>query len=266
MPKYSRNDVLKYYEVLGVSEREGLFVPEEGKTVKLESLSELFDINNLGDCGNWLDNPDACMDPQVISSMKDLSDAYSTLHFCVFDGFMYESKSQKEKAFEAAMAVYDDLKDINVEVENDETKSTVRRNDLRATILRGLCCAGDLNTFRMYQQNCCFNTVYFKVSDIEADEARCEKKGIEYDLTPEPLMKLYYLMAYASFMENGSGFEMFDFRDRVQLGKLRSVVRRNLSEGVPFKDDANNRGRVIGKVMRMSHFTEKVCAHHDETL
>ena len=98
MPVYSKDDILRYYEALGVTDREGLFYPKEGKTVKLDSLSELFDINELGECGDWLEDPDTYIDSQVVGSMRNLSDAYSMLHFCIFNGFMYESKAHKQSS------------------------------------------------------------------------------------------------------------------------------------------------------------------------
>ena len=254
MPVYSKDDILRYYEALGVIDREGLFYPKEGKTVKLDSLSELFDINELGECGDWLEDPDTYIDSQVVGSMRNLSDAYSMLHFCIFNGFMYESKAHKQKAFDAAMAVYDDLKDINVEVKGDDVKSALRRNNLRTTILRGLCCAGDLVRFRLQQDNNNFETIYSKITDIEKEDAHCEKNNFGCDKTPDALMKLYYLAAYAKFAENGSGFEMFDFGDNVSLGKLRSLVRRNRSEGVALKGEDKTPLKPGGRVLRMSHY------------
>ena len=250
MPTYKKSDIEKYYEILGVSGREGLKCPD---FIRLDNLEELFELNHLNDCGDWLNNPDTYIDEELVSSMKNLSTAYGLLHSIIFHGFIYETEEQKQNAYDSAMAILEDLSQIDVSVPDDETKSAVRRNNLKASILSGLSCVDDIIRFRLYQQNTGFNSIYYKISDIEADELHCEQSKIEYDKTPDVLMKLYYLMAYSKFVKNDSEFEMFDIQNQVDLKKLRSLVRRNLSEGVAMKDDETP-GKPAGRILRMSHF------------
>lgn len=250
MPTYRKSDIEKYYEILGVSGREGLICPD---IIRLDNIEELFELNKLDDCGDWLSNPDSYVDEELVRSMKNLSTAYGLIHSVIFHGFMYETDEQKKNAFDSAMAILDELNQIDVSVPDDETKSAIRRNNLKASILSGLSCVDDLIKFRLWQQNTGFNSMYYKISDIEADELHCEQSKIEYDKTPDVLMKIYYLIAYSKFVKNGSEFEMFDIQNQVDLGKLRSLVRRNLSEGVEMNGNETP-GKPAGKVLRMSHF------------
>lgn len=262
MPMFKKNDILKYYEVLGVQDREGLICPD---MIDLEYITDLFDLNHFGDGGNWLDNPDTFVDPSVADSLKEVSEAYGLLYSIVNEGFWYETKDRQQRAMDGALGILDDLSKIDVTISGDDEKTAIRKNNLKEAILSGICCAGDIITCRFFEQNADFNSIYLKISDIEAEETHCAKKGFEYDETPEPLMRLYYLMAYSKFADNGSNFELFDSNDKLTLSRVRTLVRRNLSEGAPFKGEESEQKRTRGKVIRMSHFelSGRMSTHHD---
>ncbi len=239
MPKYKKEDIEKYYEMLGLD-------PNEEGLIKRDSINLLY-IGDLYELNEF--------DKKLSYTSKDLSDSYSLLVQMIRDGFWYDTKKRREQAFEAALDVIDDLTKFDIEAIDNPELTTDRMNSLKTTIINGLCSVGDLTKFRMYQKNSSFASLYLKICDIENEEECKEKLCIEEDKTPKDLKKLYYLMAYSKFVKDGSDFEMFDGTGKITLQRIRYLVRRNLRENISTDnglcDEIINEQK---KLLRVSHY------------
>lgn len=237
MSKFTREDILRYYSILGLEDQEGLICPE---TIKLDYITDLFELNEF--------------DRKLSYTAKDLSDSYGLLHTIINDGFWYTSKKRRSEAFNASMEIIDELTDFDVEDEDNEEMTIDRKNNLKATIIKGLCSVGDIITFNLYQKNASFNSMYTRIVDKEKEDLDKEKLGIHYDQDPEALKILNYLIVYSKFKSDGSDFEMFDGVGKVSLPNLRRLVKRNIYEEIPLRESDKKEKLEDKKILRLSHY------------
>lgn len=237
MPKFNRDDIVKYYEVLGLNpEEQGLIMKD---SVNLSYIGDLYELNEF--------------DSKLSYTSKELSDVYSLLLALIKDGFWYDNKKRRENAFKSSFEVIDDLTKFDIEVKYNKEMTIDRMNNLKSTIIKGLCSAGDIIAFRLYQKNTSFKSIYKKIKDIENEETCEEKLNYDIEKTPIDLMTLYYLIAYSKLKNDGSDFEMFDGTGNLTLSRIRNLVKRKVSENVDTveceRENVEN-----SKILRLSHF------------
>lgn len=238
MPKFTKEEVLRYYDVLGLDrEDEGLIVPEN--TINLEYISDLYDINEF--------------ERKLSYTYRDVSEAYGILSYMINDEFWYEGEERKEKAITSALEIIDDLTVLDIE-DVDEDVTIDRMNNLKATILNGLCSVGDIIDFRLYVQNASFDSIYERVTAMDKEDKENEFLGHDEEKYPESLKTLYYLIAYLKFNNTGSDCQIFDSVGHVSLPNLRRLVNQNLKESVPLNTSHQREGQVDCKILRMSNY------------
>ena len=107
MPKFTKEEVLQYYDVLGLDrEDEGLIVPED--TIDLEFITDLYDLNEF--------------DRKKSYTYKGLSESYGILSYMINDDFWYEGIKIEVKASRAVDSESDDTL-IMKALSSDSTKS-----------------------------------------------------------------------------------------------------------------------------------------------
>ena len=243
MPKFDRKEIEQYYSILGLNPKEeGLIMRD---SINLFFIGDLYELNGFN--------------RKLSYTSKELSDSYNLLNQMIKDGFWYETKKRREKAFQSALDIIDDLTKFDIEDKNNEELTTDRMNSLKTTIINGLCSVGDIITFRMYQKNSSFSSVVKKITDIENEEDCKEKLNMdEEEKTPDDLKKLYYLIAYSKFKNDGSDFEMFDGTGKITLPRIRNLVKRNIRENLEIKDNYSERENISNpKILRLSHYQKK---------
>ena len=239
MPKFTKEEVLQYYDVLGLDrEDEGLIVPED--TIDLEFITDLYDLNEF--------------DRKISYTYKGLSEAYGILSFMINDDFWYDGKERRNLALSSVIDMIEELSDLDIEDKDNEDMTIDRKNNLKATIINGLCSAGDLVDFRLYEQNASFASIYDKVTSMEKEEKANMVLGHDEDDYPEALKILYYLIAYHKFKKTGSDAQIFDGTAKVSLSNLRRLVNQNLRENIPLNVSDEREEYQSGKILRMSNF------------
>lgn len=239
MPKFTKDEIKKYYEVLGLNpDNEGLIMRD---SINLIFIGELYELNDF--------------ERKLSYTHKELSDSYTLFLQMIKDGFWYSTKKRRDNAFNSAFEIIDDLTKFDIEAKDNEELTIDRRNNLMSTIINGLCEVGDIIDFRLYQKNASFKSIYNKISNIETQENTKNKLGFDdEENTPEDLKKLYYLIAYSKFKDDGSDFEMFDGVGKVSLVKLKSMIRKRINEDMPINEETNEREKVENpKILRLSH-------------
>lgn len=258
MTKYTRDEIAKYYEILGLNpNEEGLVIDD---SLRLTSIGDLYELNEF--------------DRKLPYTSKDLSDAYSLLINMIKDGFWYNTKKRQENAYNAAHEIIDELTCFDVRNPHDSDEKSVtlgpeitkeKETSLKTTIIRGLCEAGDLIEFRLYQKNVTATEVHDKILSIIKEEKEKEtakakavleknnkipKRGanIIYPLkyynkvqpdeeieeeedeykTPKDLMSLYYLITYSKFDIFHDAYKMFDGSRKFWLSNLKTIVRTRI--------------------------------------
>ena len=242
MPKFNRNDIEQYYKVLGLNpNEEGLIVKD---SINLLEIGELYELNEF--------------DKKLPYTSEELSKVYSLLVMTIKNDFLYASSKRRENAFRSALEIIDDLTKFEIDAKDNEELTVDRMNNLKSTIIKGLCCAGDVIDFRLRQKNATVNSLNKKITDIENEEKSKESLNYDIEKTPDELMKLYYIILYSKFKNNGSDFEMFDGIGNITLSRIRSLVRRNIRENVETNDNNCSRTNVeSSKILRLSHYQNK---------
>ena len=239
MTRFKREDIEQYYKVLGLDpNEEGLIYRD---TINLPEIGELYRLNDFKS--------------KLPYTAEELSKSYSLLVNMIHDDFWYNTQKRKDSAFQAAMDILDDLTKFNIEVEGNPEMTTARMHHLKTVILNGLCCAGDLVKFRMYQKNSSFDTIFKFVNALENEEKLSIDKE---ENTPKALKKLYYLILYSRFKDFGRDYELFDGAGDVRLYQVRYLVKRNVRENASLNDPYSDE-RVVGKppVLRLN-FNRKI--------
>ena len=240
MPKFTKDEIRKYYEVLGLNPDDEGFVMKD--SINLLYIGDLYELNEF--------------DRKLSYTSKELSDNYTLFLQMIKDGFWYNTKKRRDNAFNSAFEIIDDLSKFDIEVKDNEELTIDRRNNLMSTIIKGLCEVGDIIDFRLYQKNASFKSIYNKITNIETQENTKNKLGFdEEENTPEDLKKLYYLIAYSKFKDDGSDFEMFDGIGKVSLLNLKVMIKRRLNENAPLNGNLNEREKENNpKVLRLSRY------------
>ena len=240
MKKFKREDIEQYYKMLGLDpNEEGLI---STNTIKLREIGELYRLNDF--------------ERKLPYTAEELSKTYSLLVNMIREDFWYDTQKRKEKAFQAALDIVDDLTKFDIEVKDNPEMTTARMHNLKIAILRGLCCAGDLVKFRMYQKNSSFDTIFKFVNALENEENFREKLSMdEEEKTPDDLKRLYYIILYSKFKNFGRDYELFDGTGNLILPQVRYLVRRNLRENASL-NDINSDERVQDRppVLRLEHY------------
>ena len=240
MPKFNKDDILKYYDILEVNKDEGLIIRD---SINLNLISDLYELNGFNNTLSY--------------TSEELSNVYSLLFQILKDGFWYSTKKRREEALNASFEIINELMNLDYKDEDDEELTIDRRNNLKATIIKGLCSAGDLITFRFYQNNSSFNTIYNKIKEIEKEQKANDFMGVDYDKVPDDLMKLYYLIALSKLKNNKNDYEMFDGTGQVSMINLKSLIRRNIIENVPESDSFEREKVDNPKILRLKSYKKK---------
>ena len=198
MPKFNKEEIIKYYEILGVSNLDNLIVRDQ---INLNYIGDLYIKNNFS--------------KKLSYTAEELSNVYSLLIQMIRDVFWYETKQRRENALNSSFEVINDLTQLKIETGNPET-DIERRNNLYTTVIKGLCEVGDIISFRLYQNNSSFDSICKKMKNWDENE-------------PEDLQKLYYIMALSKSDKNENNIEIFDSLNKVSLQKLKKVVYQDTS-------------------------------------
>ena len=244
MAKFSREDIEQYYKILGLDpNEEGLIYRD---TINLQEIGDLYKLNDF--------------EKKLPYTAEDLSKAYSLLVNMTRENFWYASRKRQQLAFQSALDVLDDLTKFELEVEDNPDMTMARMHNLKTAIIRGLCCSGDIITFRMYQKNSSFDTIYTFITNLENEEQCKEKLEIdEEEKTPDELKKLYYLILYSKFQNFGRDYELFDGLGNLTLPKVRNLVKRNVRENAALSDqNSEERTEGIAPVLRLEHYKNLV--------
>ena len=151
MPKYSKNDITTYYEILGIDPKEeGLVIAD---SINLNEIGDLYYLNEF--------------DKKLSYTSEELSKVYSLLYMMIKDGFWYNTKKRRDNALVSTIEIINDLTNFDIEDINDEELTNDRKNNLKAAIIKGLCSCEDIINLRFYQKNATFNSVYSKIKDTE---------------------------------------------------------------------------------------------------
>lgn len=194
MPKFNKDDMLRYYEILGISNLDGLIFRDK---INLNYIGDLYDLNNLNRKTSY--------------TTEELSNVYSLLLNITSDDFWYESKKRKENALISSFEVISDLTKFNIDSIASETY-VERRNNLYITVIKGLCEVGDIIDFRLYQKNASYKNVMEKIENFD-DE-------IESDLK-----KIYYLIALSKLNENENIDDIYDSLNKISLSKIDNKIK-----------------------------------------
>lgn len=243
MPKFGKEDITKYYEVLGLDPNEEGLVMRD--SINLLYIGDLYELNGF--------------DKKLSYTAKELSDNYTVLVQILKDGFWYSTKKRRDNAQTSAFEIIDDLTKFNVEAKDNEELTIDRKNNLKSTIIKGLIEAGDIIELRLYQKNTAFKSILNKILLIENEEFVKGRLGIyDEEQTPKDLMKLYYLIAYSKLQDDGSDFEMFDGVGDVSLVNLKSMVKKRAKENAPENTSDIEREKVDNpKILRLSHYRKQ---------
>ena len=164
MPKFSKEEIVKYYEILGLEKSEKNLILRD--SINLNCISDLYYLNDL--------------DKRLPYSFEELSNSYSLLIGMIRDGFWYDSKKRRENALNDAYEIIDELSSfIN---DSSDEEDIDRKVNLKTTIINGLCSVGDIITFRLFQKNASFNLIYSKIQEIEAEELNNAKMCLDEDI------------------------------------------------------------------------------------
>lgn len=199
MPRFSKEEIKRYYEILGISNLDGLIMNDK---INLSYIGDLYNLNNL--------------DKKTSYTIEELSNVYSLLISITKDDFWYETKRRKDNALISSFEVINDLTKFEINSGDYET-DIERRNNLYTTIIKGLCEVGDIIDFRLYQKNVSHNSVIEKLNNFD--------ENVEDDLK-----KLYYLVALSKLNEKQNIDEIFDSLDKVDLRKLSNKAKNIKNE------------------------------------
>ena len=241
MPVFRKKDLERYYKVLGVDGQEGLVMAD---IIKLDMLSELYELNDF--------------ERKLPYTADNLSKAYELLYYIVTDRESYDTIERSDVAFNCAMEIIDTLSSMEYGVPGDEEATLERTHNLKATIINGLSCAGELVKFYFLFKNSSPELVMDRIKEYEKINKEIAFSGSNDTMVPESLITLYYLMLYSKFQKNGSDFELFDTCNEVKLKNVRRLVNRQFKENVPFVETSDappsQESKPVGKILRMTHF------------
>jgi len=194
MPKFSKEDITRYYEILGISNLDDLIIKDK---MNLNYIGDLYNLNNL--------------DKKTSYTTEELSNVYSLLLSVINDDFWYDNKKRKDNALVSSFEIINDL--TKFDINSDDNESFVeRRNNLYTTIIKGICEVGDIIDFRLYQKNVSFNSVVNKINNCDEEEL-------------SDLKKLYYLVALSKYNENENIDDIYDSLNKISIKKLENKFK-----------------------------------------
>ena len=209
MPRFTKEDMLRYYEILGISSLDKLIIRD---SINLNYIGDLYGLNNLEKRSSY--------------TTHELSNVYSLLLNVTCDDFWYEGKKRKENALVSSFEVISDLTKFSIN--DDDLESRIeKRNNLYITVIKGLCEVGDIIDFRLYEKNVSFKNVLSKADILEEDFV--------------DLKKLYYLIALSKYNENENIDDIFDSLNKVLLKKLKYKVNNLDKEKTKILEFPKNR-------------------------
>ncbi len=152
MAKYTKEDIIQYFNILGVDIDE-----EKVKDCYLYSICELFFKNKL--------------DETLPKSSRKLSDEFGVVLSIIRDDFFYESIEEQQMAMDTCLKILSDLSTLQVTEPFDPDKNYERTNNLLRVILAGLSEVEDINQFGVFYNNEDFHKLYYgKKNDHEMVE------------------------------------------------------------------------------------------------
>ena len=207
MSIFNKLEVEEYFNVIGLDDKK--IKDKYEKRISLDYISELYRKIN----GKNI----------LPGSSKKVSDVYAVLLSIIKDDFWYETKEDQQRALESAIEIIGDLSCFQVTKDFNPQDNFERTSNLIATIISGLCACEDITKFRLYQRNASFKSLYYSKKD--------------YGEMTEDLRKLYLLMAYSKFEDVNRDHEMFDENNQLSFEKLSNLIKKNVKENVPLKDE-----------------------------
>ena len=239
MPKYNKDEITKYYEILGIDTKGKNLIKKD--SINLNNISDLYYLNGFN--------------KKLPYTFEELSNSYALLIEMIKNGFWYDSKKRREAALCNAYEIIDDLSCVMNDVKSEEDIDKIV--NLKTTIINGLCSVGDIIAFRLFQKNASFNLISSKIHEMEIEELNNIKMCLGEDNYPDDLKKLYYLMAYSKFNNDGNNLEIFDGLGKVSLINLRHIVKKNINEGVQLKALEAKEEIQNKKILKLSSYQKK---------